>query len=271
MTATAAAAAATPRLANPYAKRSQTAVNNSVNMSPQSQQRISNQHKRKYKLCSNSQKWQKGDQLTLEGGIAFEATRDCIACKARHLATFLQGYRVPNRPHHVLCVRNTKTRGKGEISDQQRISLEDNKRYKNLVRPFAAEKKGSSRNLPSNLGKAYFAPRNIPAKMTTPSANDTVIGAKNDLSPKYFFKAVTQLVENKAFAKQHKNKMAPLAIMAFAEELAENIIFKKRTHEIFSGIAMEIPHCEEAYNNPHYQTIVGQKLLCVDWEHSCGL
>jgi len=133
MTATAAAAAATRRLANPYAKRSQTAVNNSVNMSPQSQQRISNQHKRKYKLCSNSQKWQKGDQLTLEGGIAFEATRDCIACKARHLATFLQGYRVPNRPHHVLCVRNTKTRGKGEISDQQRISLEDNKRYKNLA------------------------------------------------------------------------------------------------------------------------------------------
>jgi len=112
------AAAAPPKMVNPYAK----SAHNVVEMGRQSQQRIANQHKRKYKLCSNNNsnnKRKKGDQLTLLGGVAFEAKRDCVVCKAQFLRTIIEGYRVPNRAHNVLCIKNTKTRGKGDLSSMQ--------------------------------------------------------------------------------------------------------------------------------------------------------
>jgi len=145
------------RVVNPYARMAPTTAQNNREMGRQSQQRISNQHKRKFKLASNSSR--KKGQLTLLGGVAFEANKDCCVCKARHLATFIEGYRVPKRPHHPLCLLNTKTRGKGELSEMQKVTLEDNKRYKELVRPITAAEKGSSRHLPDDHGTAFFAPR----------------------------------------------------------------------------------------------------------------
>jgi len=62
-------------VSNPYGKPAQ----NAANMGWQSQQRISNQNKRKYKLCNNNNnnsKRKKGDQLTLLGDVAFEAKKD---------------------------------------------------------------------------------------------------------------------------------------------------------------------------------------------------
>jgi len=81
------------RVPNPYARMVPPTAQNVVNMGRQSQQRVSNQIKRKYKLCSsnnnNNNKRKKGDQLTLLGGVAFEAKKDCIVCKAQFLATFI--------------------------------------------------------------------------------------------------------------------------------------------------------------------------------------
>jgi len=74
------AAAAPPKMVNPYAK----SAHNVVEMGRQSQQRIANQHKRKYKLCSNNNsnnKRKKGDQLTLLGGVAFEANEIVLCAK----------------------------------------------------------------------------------------------------------------------------------------------------------------------------------------------
>jgi len=155
------------RVVNPYARMAPTTAQNNREMGRQSQQRISNQHKRKFKLAGNSSR--KKGQQTLLGGVAFDANKDCCVCKARVLATFIEGYRAPKRPHHPLCLKNTKTRGKGELSEMQKVTLDDNKRYKELVRPITAAEKGSSRHLPADRGAAFFAtriPQVTPAKAT---------------------------------------------------------------------------------------------------------
>jgi len=41
--------------------------------------------------------------------------------------------------------------------------------------------------------------------------------------------------------------------------------------ECFNGISMEVPACPEAHDNPHYHSIVGTKLLYVDWERTHGV
>jgi len=147
--------------------------------------------------------------------------------------------------------------------------LEDNKRYKELVRPITAAEKGSSRYLPSDRGETFFGPR-LSTKM---SAKNNVVnpGDADDLSGSYFCRSVSKLVSDESFAKKHKDKKAPLAIMAFAETVADKIIRQRRTSEYFQPLSMEVPDCEEACDNPHYHSIVGQKLLYVDWERSHGV
>jgi len=126
-------AAARGRMVNPYAKPAQ----NVVNMSRQSQQRVANQTKRKYKLCSNNNKKRKGDQLTLQGTVAFQSKRDCQICKAKSIRkVHLPDYKIPKRAHHVLCSMNTKTHGLGELSEQSMATLADNKRYKAITAPI---------------------------------------------------------------------------------------------------------------------------------------
>ena len=253
---------------NPYARMAPTTAQNNREMGRQSQQRISNQHKRKFKLAGNSSR--KKGQQTLLGGIAFDANKDCCVCKARVLATFIEGYRVPKRPHHPLCLKNTKTRGKGELSEMQKVTLDDNKRYKELVRPITAAEKGSSRHLPADHGAAFFAtriPQVSPAKATGLEKKMEDDG----ICPGFFCEAVTKLLADPTFTTKHNDKMAPIAMMAFAEVVTENIIRPKRTGEFFDQLVLEVPPCLEAYDNPHYHSIVGQKLLLVDWETSHGL
>ena len=229
------------RPANPYAKRPREVAvnddNNGINMGRQSQQRI-NQTKRKFNLASSSSPQKKRGQQTLFGGNAFDAIKDCQVCKAIHIRTFIEGYRVPNRAHHPLCARNSTTKGKGLLSDQQKLSLEDNKRYKALVSPITPSEKGSSRYLPSDRGHSYFSPR-VTGKMTVTTT--TTIEGEQELSPSYFCKAVSTLVANPSFADKHKAKMAPLAVMAFAEFVAKDIIEKKKHADYFTGISMTVP------------------------------
>jgi len=73
----------------------------------------------------------------------------------------------------------------------------------------------------------------------------------NDLTLSYFCAAVTKLMEDEGSANKHKDKRAPLAIMAFADEVlaADKVIRQKRTSEFFDRLIMEVPDCEEAYDN----------------------
>jgi len=241
-------------------------------MGPQSQQRIGNQTKRKCKLAGNNNPKKKKGQQTLFGANAFDAIKDCQVCKARHLRTFIEGYRVPNRAHHPLCARNTTTKGKGVLSDQQKLSLEDNKRYKALIAPITDTEKGSSRHLPSDRGQSYFAPR-VKADMTV-TTTTTIEGelvAEEKLSPGHFCNVASTLVSDASFAEKHKAKQAPLAMMAFAEEVYSKIVQRKKHSDYFNGICMEVPACAEQCDNPQCHSIVGQKLLLVDWQQTHGM
>jgi len=89
-------------LVNPYAKPRQAVpvvAHNAANMGRQSQHHVANQHKRKFKLCDNSNtKRRKGDQLTLQGNVAFNPEVDCKVCKAKHIHKFIiPGYPIPKR------------------------------------------------------------------------------------------------------------------------------------------------------------------------------
>jgi len=188
-------------------------------MGRQSQQRIGNQHKRKHKLAgNNSTKRRKGGQATLLGGVAFEAERDCIVCRARDSRNIVQGARIPNRAHHVLCIKNTKTKGNGNLNNSQLLTFEENKRYKALTQPITAAEKGSARHLPKDGGAAYFK---IPMPDTATTAKETM--PEEMLTPMDLCQAVTRLTADTAFAEKHKAKGAPLAMMAFAEEVAAQI------------------------------------------------
>jgi len=114
---------------NPYLQRLPFAAANKtinvVKMGRQSQVRVSNT-KQKHQLASTNNSYKKktglpkaGDQLTLFGERALDSIIDCVVCsvhkkkKTRHKVT------IPHCPHHVLCVKNKVSGGKGLILKQQ--------------------------------------------------------------------------------------------------------------------------------------------------------
>ena len=244
---------------------------NDETMGRQSQQRISNQHKRKFKLASkrSSQRRKAGDQLTLQDGVGFMSEKDCIVCKAKSIAKFVQGHRIPKRSHHVLCIRNSKTKGKGHLSTQAAASLEDDNRHKALVTPITPGEKASWQHSTKDAGKLFFTPRhlNLKSPPTTKSPTRMPMNAGVELS-----KAVAKLVADPEFCEKHKSKSAPLAMAAFADAVAENIQGNnEKAFEYFNGLTMTVPDCGGLHNNPQHHSIVGQKLLLVDWGRMCGV
>jgi len=266
------AAAATPRVANPYQKNPH---NEGDIMGRQSQQRVSNQHKRKFKLASKSPRPKQ--QRTLDNTVAFESAKDCIICKAKEIQRYLPTYRLPKRAHHVLCLLNKTTKGLGNLSKQTIASLEDNKRYKTLTAAIRPEERFSSKHNTKGAGATFFAARTT---TTTTTMTEIIVSKKGSideedmlLSPVALSDAVGKLVNNVDFQERHKSKSAPLAMIAFATEVTDKIIRQKKEilFQHFNGIEMEVPGCDEGDNNPHYHSITGSKLLYVDWERTHGI
>ena len=144
-------------MANPYAKR-RTVPAKSAPMGRQSQQRVS-QKKRTYQYASNSKKKRKGDQLTLEGQVAFVAARDCNICVLKALAKTKEGVRVPKRAHDDYCPLNTTTKGKGPITNQAIAAAREEKRLKDLFqKPLQPHEKGSWQHSTKAAGAVFFDP-----------------------------------------------------------------------------------------------------------------
>jgi len=260
-------------MTNPYAKRRPfvaLVAHNNQEMGRQSQQRVSNT-KRAYQLASTGKtnKKRKGEQLTLEGRAAFNPQKDCIVCRARHLATIVQGARVPNRAHSVYCPKNKTTKGLGPISEQNLATAVEEQRLKELFeRPLNMNEKASSKHCTAAAATAFFAPKKkAPGK---PKETDEPPPQGIDVAPPInFVKGVSDLVADAAFRDKHKAKSAPLAMMAFAEFVVANVV-KSKFPDHFAGVTMVVPPSPEAINNPHYHSIVGQKFLYVDWKR-CGV
>ena len=242
-------------------------------MGRQSQQRISNQHKRAFQLASKhtTSKRRKGDQLTIDGKVAFESTRDCQVCRAHHLKRFSPEYRVPKRAHHVLCIKNKKTFGKGELSTQTEAGLQDDRRYRALITPIRPEERGSAKYLTAEAGAVFFSPRQSSKKKQVPMADEVAVG-KVVITAEDLNQSVGKMTSDPIFCEKHASKSAPLAMIAFANAVTDTIIQRKddRTLDYFDGLTMVVPPCN-SNNNPHYHSIVGQKLLLVDWGRLYGL
>ena len=269
--------AAKPPVVNPYARpcRPFTAINDEE-MGRQSQQRVANQHKRKFKLCSNSnsqRKIQKGDQLTLEGAVAFDSDRDCAVCKAKNIRKHFPTYPVPHRGHHPLCIHNKNTKGKGLLQSQS-VTVAEDKRYRQLTRPIQQGEKFSSNNM-KTAAATFFDPREINKQSAAAQQEEVPMAQlKNDeTTPSSLCSAVMHKVNTAEFREKHKAKGALLPMIAFAETVVEKIIRSKdnTTMDFFEGMTMTVPACHEANDNPEYHSIVGQKLLYVDWQRLYGL
>jgi len=269
------------RVVNPHMKEQQRRPlapvnNNNVDndMGRQSQQQINNT-KRAYQLAaSNSfakKKLKKGDQPTLYGTRAFDSLFDCKVCIAQSARIYRPEVVVPKRAHHDLCIKNTKNNGQGPVSElTYAIRAEQKRLFQHFSAPLQTHEKGASAHMTEEAVNNFFQAKPQSTKMAstvpTPSCD-----AKPLVSSVSLCGAVTKKVNNSAFIDKHQNKSAPLAMIAFAEEVADKIISPKggllKSH--FDGITMAVPDCSDL--SPHYHSIVGQKLLLVNWERTHGI
>jgi len=259
---------------NPHKKPRPFAAHNRE-MGRQSQQRVTNT-KRAYQLASsannNNKKKVKVNQSTLQGGVAFNPQKDCVICKAPYLATFVQGARTPNRAHHVLCKLNKKTKGLGVISEQNLATAVEEKRLKDLFeRPLNANEKASSKHCTAESVAAHFAPRKQPLESTKTMSAPQVVESSVTTKSIDFCKGILDMVADAEFRDKHKTKSAPLAVIAFASIVVEQVVRPKQFSNCFSDMTMVVPATSSANNNPHCHSIVGQKLLHVDWIAACGV
>jgi len=83
-----------------------------------------------------------------------------------------------------------------------------------------------------------------------------------------------QKLQDKSFLEEHKNKEGPLAFIALAGYVAESILNNKNSsgyNKYFHKGTFTVPPSTDMYNNPHYHSIVGQKLQLVDWKKTHGI
>jgi hypothetical protein len=282
-----------PILVNPYRKKVPQSVafaaaqppqqqqpqNN--NMGPQSQRRLTLQGRtHQLQASSHRKKKQKATgQTTLFGDRAFNPLEDCKVCRVKAAGGS------SHKAHHPRCWNNRKTKGKDPkviAAEKEAKRLEDH-----FTQPLSAAEKFSSRNLTAEVGEAFFAPRTMmgaiisrPATakdkptehFTRPSTAQAADNNNNSpLSPADLCAAVTEKVCDTNFIEEHKDSRAPLAMIAFATVVVEQIVRRRvDLQHHFDGLTMTVPDTRRAMH-PQYHSIVGQKLLNVDWQKMYGI
>jgi hypothetical protein len=178
------------------------------------------------------------------------------------------------RPPRALYF-NKKTKGKGDLSALEIANRQNEQRYQHLTRPNEAHKKGSFKNLTAEATSKFFNPatysKKAAAKSTTTTLMSTPTTNKANVSPQFLCEAITKMVTDSAFCKKHKLKSTPLAMLAFAEVVAEKVVRPNLGGYFHHTLALEVPPASNMVNNPQYHSIVGQKLLLVDWDRTFGM
>ena len=154
-------------------------------------------------------------------------------------------------------------------------TLAENKRYKTITAPIRPEEKFSGKHNTKAAALAFFAAAKTATTKTTITKPMTEVEnfPQDIVSPTSLSKAVGKLVSDPDFQARHRNKMAPLAMLAFATEISKKIINNKDKSvllQYFDGIEMVVPTCQH-HDDPYYHSISGTKLLYVDWEQTYGI
>lgn len=263
----------TPPIRNPHSRCPTDAptAGTGQEMGPQSQRRLTSQE-RTHKLSASANKKRKTGQLTLLGEAAFDPLEDCVVCKARAF----QFKNIPHRGHHKLCPNNRRTRGVTSTTALKQAEI-DKALKQHFKSPSPPAAKVDWRHSTVQAGAEFFAPRVTatskkefasPTKMTSQSQPSA-----DSISPEDFCKAVTERLKDASFVTEHANEKHPLAMAALAGFVNEKIIRSKKIRQHFQGIAFTVPGTtdDSVHGSPHHHSIVGQKLLLVDWVRTFGL
>ena len=209
------------------AKEKENAVPQSVEMGPQSQRRLALKE-RTHKLQSeshNNKKRKKGGQQTLFGDRAFDSLVDCEVCKAR------QWGRSVHRAHHKLCSNNRRTRGMSEAS--LALAQQEKQLRLHFTTPLSESEKCSSKHATKHAGGAFFTPREISQaatkfSTTTAATMEATVVMSNTAAVATidFCSAVTAIINSPRHAEFH-NGRAPVAMLAFAKVVVDNIVLSK--------------------------------------------
>ena len=259
-----------PPPVNPYAKPRSFRPQNDKNMGPQSQRRLT-LTERTNQLKSNNNNKRKGGQLTLTGDAAFDPVKDCEICKARHI-----GYAEPHRGHHRLCWNNKRT--KGITSATTLASNKETNRLKVLFsQPVQPHEVFTSRNNSKEVAQRFFEPRRIMEVTTTTTVESTESTTVMDVvpvpRPEEFCDHVMTKVQDGSFMLEHSKKEAPLAVLAVAGFVVERILRNKDSvayNQHFEQCTFTVPVSVNMCDNPQHHSIVGHKLLLVDWKKIHG-
>ena len=216
-------------------------------------------------------KGKKGDQQTLTGEVAFDPIKDCAICKARHI-----GYAEPHRGHHKHCWNNKRTRG---ISSATSLaSIQESKRLKAFFeKPPQSHEMYTSANNSKAACEQFFTPRNPTTKVSTtevPQATLAEVVSSIGPTAEELCSAVAERIADTSYQTENQRKEAPLAMLALAGLVVERIVRtndKEIFEKNFQGLTMTVPPAKNMHNNPHYHSIVGHKLLLVDWKRTHGV
>ena len=233
----------------------------STTMGPQSQRRISLLDRTHQLQAQSHNNRKKGAQQTLFGAVAFDPSKSCAKCR---------GGKSSHKGHHEKCWNNPRKRAQSTAR-----TLEE-KRLKLLYEtPLTEEEKCSGKYLTREATDAFFAPREGVQPVAAVATTTTVQSKSNELTTTtttttvtadMICKSVTEIVNNPSFIASHTATTAPLAMVAFAKIVVERIIKNKEIDmmEYFNGLTMSVPSTNQ-YMEPMYHSLVGQKLLYVDW------
>lgn len=240
-------------------------------MGPQSQRRNSLQE-RTHQLsgqAGNNGKKRKAGQCTPFGEEAFDPPKHCEVCKAK-----LCGRSV-HRAHHRLCTNNGRTKGVTSTVQLAQAKISQQLR-KHFNTPLTQQERGSWQNSTKEAGEAFFAPR--PKKNSSNHPTSTVVGKDPptmvaSVTPDKLCAGVSAKMKDPVFTQEFQQSRAPLATLALAKLVVENIIrgAKHKRNEFFDGLTMTVPGSPNMCDNPHYHSIVGQKPLLVEWQKAFAL
>jgi hypothetical protein len=174
-----------------------------------------------YRMQGNNTQRKKrkvGDQLTLDGQVAFDPLKDYQVCKAK------QWGREVHRAHHKLCFNNTRTKG---ITSQVTLdSMAESERLrKHFAKPMSAQEHYSSSNYTAATAAAFFAPKK--KAPTTTATSNCISVAKQPPQPsmtidtKSLYTEVCATVNSPLFCQEHNNNRAPLAMIVLARVVVD--------------------------------------------------
>jgi len=254
-----------PRVVAAPLLQQQEDVLQSAAMGPQSQRRLTLQE-RTHQLQSQShrKKHKTSGQQTLFGERAFDPTKNCPKCR---------GGPQSHKGHDPRCWNNKRKSKSMAATEEQRLR-------QHFSAPLSESEKCSGRFLTKEAAASFFAPREAvvgesisvsvttTTTATTTATMATTVCSSSDsvLTGDYFHDQVTNIVQDLNFVEATKSSRAPLPMLAFAKIVVEETLRKKvERNKHFNGITMTVPPSCQQSMQPECHSIVGQKLLHVDW------